>query len=119
TVIGAEVTVRVSPGPMVLLVQGTEPRNVVLSPQKPIGVTVTSLPGPAKVTAAVISTQPLEGEPYATSPRPYAPPVSSFAVPAPPGSPVCRLNSITRDASAPTARLSAVLVAAIMPPLAA
>src|SRR5690606_27913887 len=70
TVIGAEVTVRVSPGPMVLLVQVTEPRNVVLSPQKPIWVTVASLPGPSKVTAAVISTEPLEGEPYATSSRP-------------------------------------------------
>src|SRR5690606_124626 len=96
--------------------QVTEPRNVVLSPQKPIWVTVTSLPGPSKVTAAVISTEPLEGEPYATSSRPSAPPVSSLAVPEPPGSPVCRLNSITCDARPATARLSAVLVAAIMPP---
>src|SRR5690606_38615117 len=44
-----------------------------------------------------------------------APPVSSFAVPEPPGSSVCRLSSVTCDASPATARFRAVLVAAILP----
>src|SRR5690606_41228576 len=63
TVIGAEVTVRVSPRPMVLLVQVTETRKVELSSQKPMWVTVEGAAGPPKTTPVVISAVPFEGEP--------------------------------------------------------